>query len=172
MLTPKHLLLQLTTAAFTGRPDMPLAASLDGVTQPEAAWQPDPATPSIEHLVRHVAWAKSHYCHEAFGRPLPLTDPTVNADGDSPDLSPNFPCGAGWGRDQSPGIAGAIDLLHRAHRTLTECLAACPEDALERPLPTRHGQSAAHFFQVMLMHDLYHAGQIRTRRTLYRSSTV
>ena len=38
-----------------------------------------------------------------------------------------------------------------------------------RPVPGRHGRSAAHLFWVLLMHDLYHAGQIRTRRTVYRA---
>jgi hypothetical protein len=167
MPTAKHLLLQQTAAAFAGRPDMPLMASLDTLTDAEFAWQPDASTPTIEHLVRHIAWAKSHYCHEAFNTPMPIDDPSLNADGDHPTLPNEFPCGAAYAQSSAPGVAGALALLQQSHRTLTTCLEGLPEEALDLPLPTRHGRSAAHFFTIMLMHDLYHAGQIRTRRTFH-----
>jgi hypothetical protein len=167
LLTAKQLLLQQTAEAFGGRPDMSLLAALGGITQDEASWTPDAAKPSVEQLVRHVAWAKSQYCRQGFGQPMVVNDPTVNEDGDSAELPAEFPCGAAWGRKGEPGIAGAIRLLEQSHQGLTACLAACSDEALERPIPNRHGKSAAHFFWVMLMHDVYHAGQIRTRRTLY-----
>src|SRR4051812_9790549 len=97
-----------------------------------------------------------------------LRDDTVDDEGDSAALPWEFPCGAAWGCGAAPGMLGAVGLLERAHRIVVECLEACPEDALERPVPGRHGRSAAHLFGVLLMHDLYHAGQIRTRRTVYR----
>ena len=53
-----------------------------------------------------------------------------------------------------------------AHDVLTGCLESCTEESLELPIPNHHGKSAAHFFWIMIMHDLYHAGQIRTRRTI------
>lgn len=167
MLSAKQLLLTQTAEAISGRSDMPLLASLSGITQDEAAWQPDEATPSIEQIVRHIAWAKSRFCQEGFGSPMVLIDDHVNADGDCDDLPAEFPCGAAWGSHLAPGITGAIALLEQSHRALTACLESCTEDALDRPIPTRHGKSAANFFWIMLMHDLYHAGQIRTRRTLY-----
>lgn len=170
MLTAKQLLLQQTADAFSGRPDMSLMAALDGVSPEQALWQLDDASASIEQLVRHVAWAKSFYCREGFGRAMVIIDPTVNDEGDSPDLPTEFPCGSGWGREASPGIAGAVALLQQAHRTLVDCLESCSEDAIEKPIPTRHGKSAAHFFWIMLMHDTYHAGQIRTRRVTYLRS--
>jgi hypothetical protein len=169
MLTAKHLLLKQTAEAFSGRPDMPLVASLDGITQEEASWRPDKHTPTIEQIVRHVAWAKSRYCQQAFGTPMPLIDDTVNCDGDSADLPWEFPCGAAWGSRVAAGISEAIKLLNQAHGVLTRCLESCPEDALDKPIPTNHGKSAAHFFWMMIMHDLYHAGQIRTRRTIWRA---
>lgn len=169
--TAKQLLTKHVEEAFRGRPDMPLAASLAGVTQEEAAWQPDPSLPSIEQLVRHVAWAKSFYCREGFGRPMVIHDPSVNDDGDVADLPLEFPCGAGWGRATHPGIDGAIRLLEETQQVLVECLTGCTDEQLDQPIPTRHGRTAAHFFWVMAMHDLYHAGQIRTRRSLYRLRT-
>jgi hypothetical protein len=168
VLSAKQLLLTQSCEAFVGRQDMPLMASLSGITQEEASWNPNAATPSIEQLVRHIAWAKSHYCKQGFGTGMILIDESVNADGDSADLPWEFPCGAAWGRQLAPGIEGAIRLLEQSHRVLTTCLESCSEDALEKPLPTNHGKSAANFFCVMLMHDIYHAGQIKTRRTLFQ----
>jgi hypothetical protein len=168
MFTAKSLLLKQTADAFRGRPDMPIMASLDGITQAEASWTADANTPTIEQIVRHVGWAKSRFCQQGFGTPLVLADPSVNDDGDTPELPQEFPCGAGWGNHSAPGIDGAIKLLEQAHGVLTQCLESCDDDALEKPIPTHHGKTAANFFWVMLMHDLYHAGQIRTRRTLFR----
>lgn len=169
MLSAKQLLLTQTSEAFSGRPDMPIMASLEGITQQEASWRPDASVPTIEQIVRHVAWAKSRYCQQGFGREMVLIDPQVDDNGDAPGLPQEFPCGAAWGWELEPGIDGAIHVLHRTHRVLTECLESCSEEDLEKPIPTRHGKkSAANFFWIMLMHDLYHAGQIRTRRTMYQ----
>ena len=75
--------------------------------------------------------------------------------------------------EKAKDIGVAIELLNSAHAVLVDCLRNCDDRALEQPIPTRsHGQSAAHFFWVMLMHDTYHAGQIRTRRTLYQAQTA
>lgn len=172
MLTAKQLLLKQTAEAFRGRADMPLMASLEGITQDEASWRPDEATPTIEQIVRHIAWAKSHYCRQGFGTPMAITDPFVNDDGDSAGLPWEFFCGAAWGCSLAAGIGEAVKLLEQTHRVLTDCLETCTEESLEKPIPTTHGKSAAHFFWVMIMHDLYHAGQIRTRRTMYRSITL
>jgi uncharacterized damage-inducible protein DinB len=168
VLSAKQLLLTQTAEAFSGRRDMPLLASLSGISPEEASWNPDAATPSIEQLVRHIAWAKSHYCKHGFGSEMALADESVNENGDSPGLPWEYPCGAAWGKQAVPGIDGALRLLEQSHRTLTACLEACSDEALEQPIPTNHGKSAANFFWVMLMHDIYHAGQIRTRRTLFQ----
>jgi len=169
MLTAKQLLIKQTAEAFRGRPDMPLMASLEGITQEEASWRPDEATPTIEQIVRHIAWAKSRFCQQGFSTAMVLIDKSVNDDGDTADLPWEFPCGAAFGNTVSGGIAEAVKLLEQAHRVLTDCLDSVPDAKLEEPIPTNHGKSAANFFWIMLMHDLYHSGQIRTRRTLYRA---
>src|ERR1700685_2361582 len=107
MLTAKQLLLKQTAEAFKGRPDMPLMASLEGITQEEALWRPDESISSIEQIVRHVAWAKSRFCQQGFGTAMVLIDPSVNDDGDSADLPWEFPCGAAWGSSLASGITGA-----------------------------------------------------------------
>jgi hypothetical protein len=163
----KELLLKQTIEAFSGRPDLPIKAALLDITQGEASWRPGEAIPTAEELVRHVAWAKSWYCREAFGKPMPLEDAWTAKGAEELELFQYCPCGAGWGRGQTDDICQAIGLLDQAQGILTECLDSCSEESLDRPIPTRHGKSAAHFFWIMAMHDLYHAGQIRTRRTMY-----
>ena len=119
--------------------------------------------------MRHIGWAKSRFCQQGFGREMVLIDDRVNGDGDFAGLPLEFPCGAAWDWESKPGIGGAIELLEQAHQVLTECLEACSDDDLEKSVPTNHGKSAANFFWIMVMHDIYHAGQIRTRRTVYRA---
>jgi DinB superfamily len=165
----KELLLKQVAEAFRGRADMPLMASLDGITQAEASWRMDESTPNIEQIVRHVAWAKSRFCRQGFGTEMVLRDDRVNDDGDSADLPMEFPCGAAWGWDLEPGIGGAVRLLEQSQGVLARCLESCSDEALEKPIPCPHGKTGANFFWVMLMHDIYHAGQIRTRRTMYRN---
>lgn len=117
MLTAKQLLLKQTAEAFRGRADMPLMASLAGITQGVASWRPDAGTPTIEQIVRHVAWAKSHDCWEAFGRAMVLVDESVDAIGDSVDLPVEFPCGAGFGGGRRPALRGPSGCwnLHTAY---------------------------------------------------------
>jgi hypothetical protein len=170
MITIKQLLLKQTADAFSGRPDMSLMASLQGITQEEASWRLDENTPTAEQLVRHVAWTKSRYCHEGFAVPMSVADPCVNDNGDADGVPWEFPCGAAWGCSLATGIGEAVRLLEQSHRVLTGCLEACSEEALARPIPTRHGKSsAANLFWILLMHDAYHAGQIRSRRTFCRT---
>src|SRR5580698_9722222 len=153
MLTAKQLLIMQTAEAFRGRPDMPLMASLEGITQEEASWRPDEATPTIEQIVRHIAWAKSRFCQQGFGTSIVLIDKSVNDDGDTAALPWEFPCGAAFGCGVAGGITEAVKLLEQAHRVLTDCLESFPEAKLEEPIPTHHGKSAANFFWIMLMHD-------------------
>jgi len=182
MLTVKQLLVTQLAQAFEGRPDMPLMASLAGVSEAEAAWRPGwdvtgseasrsqvspEPTPSIDEIVRHIAWAKSRFCQQAFGTPMIIDDRAVTPDGDSEGVPFEMPCGCLWGLTTHPGIDGAVTLLREAHAVMTRCLTDLEETKLDQPLPVRHGSSAWNFFWTMLMHDVYHAGQIRTRRTMY-----
>ena len=167
-ISAKQLLLAQTALAFAGSPDMSIMSVLAGVTQAEADWRPSAATPTIGQIVRHIAWSKSKFCHDGFATPMILIDPAVNDAGDHADLLWEFPCGAGFGRELAPGIDGAIKLLDASQRVFANCLESCTDASLDQPIPTHHGKSAANFFTTMLMHDLYHAGTIRTRRTMHR----
>lgn len=167
MPTAKQLLLTQLAQSFEGRPDMPLMATLAGIAPEEAAWQPSPMTPSIDHIVRHIAWSASVYCRDAFATSMVADDTGVSPEGDTAGIPWEFPCGSGFARDTQPGIEGAIDLVRRSQAVLLACLEALPDDQLDQPINNRHGKSAAHFFWLMTMHNLSHAGQIRTRRTMY-----
>jgi len=156
---------QLATA-FDGRRDMSLMPTLGGVTDQEAAWCPAPQTPTINQIVRHIAWSKNRFCQQAFKVAMILDDPAVNDDGDAEGVPWEFPCGCAWGVALRPGIAGAIELLRGTHEVMAGCLDGLDEASLAEPLAVRHGDTAFNFFWTMIMHDLFHAGQIRTRRTV------
>ena len=69
-------------------------------------------------------------------------------------------------------VAALLAWLDQAHALMVRCLSELPEEALEQPIPTRwHGESAAHFFWIMVMHRVSHAAQIRTLRRAYGSRT-
>ena len=167
MRTAKQMLLTQLTSAFSGRRDMPIMAALAGVTDAEASWAPASTAPSIDQIVRHVAWSKNRFCQQAFGVDMVLDDPWVNDDGGADGVPWEFPCGCSWGVELRPGVRGATGLLGEAQAVMVRCLEELPEDRLGEPLAVRHGDSAFTFFWTMIMHDLFHAGQIRTRRTAF-----
>lgn len=143
----KELLLKQTAEAFGGNDEMSLKASLRQITPAEASWRPGEKVRTAEQIVRHLAWCKSWYCEQGFGTPMLTID------------------------ERASDLDQAIALLEESQRVLVQCLESCSEERLPQPIPTKfHGESAAHFFWIMLMHDLYHAGQIRTRRTMFRQS--
>ena len=120
MLTAKDLLITQTAAAFRGRADMPLMASLERITREEAWWRIDEATPTIEQIVRHIAWAKSRYCQQAFGTPMVLDDDSVDGEGDCATLPTNFPAAAhGGNRAYHPASPERSQLLEQSHQVLT-----------------------------------------------------
>jgi hypothetical protein len=65
-----------------------------------------------------------------------------------------------------------IGLLDEGHALLAGCLEALADEDLDKPIPTEwHGESAARFFWIMVMHRISHAAQIRTIRRAYGSRT-
>lgn len=161
----KAALAHQLASAFDGRRDMSLMPAIEGVTDDQAAWCPAPETPTIDQIARHIAWSKNRFCQQAFGAAMVLEDPAVNDDGDAEGVPWEFPCGCAWGVKLRPGIAGAIDLVRESHGVMADCLDGLDEASLGEPLAVRHGDTAFNFFWTMILHDLFHAGQIRTRRT-------
>jgi hypothetical protein len=146
-LKAKQLLLKQLHDAYSGDDEMSLQASLGDLDQKEASWRLNETTWTIEEIVYHVAMCEIEYCRQGFGQGLEYDKPL----GD---------------------IAQGLALLDRAHMLLAGCLEGCTEEDLDRPIPTRfHGESAAHFFWIMVMHRVSHAAQIRTIRGAYGSRT-
>ncbi len=68
MASVKELLLQQTAEAFSGRADMSIMGALKDITDAEGSWRVEAGVPTIEEIVRHVAW--EFPCGAAFGREL------------------------------------------------------------------------------------------------------
>jgi hypothetical protein len=146
-MTVKELLLKQLYDAFSGDDEMSLQASLGGLTQEEAAWRLNDKTWTVEEILYHVAACEIEYCRQGFGKSIAYNKPI----GD---------------------VERMIALLDRAHAHMVACLQAYPEDDLDKPIPTEwHGESAVHFFWIMVMHRVSHAAQIRTIRRAFGSRT-
>ncbi|MCC7406801.1 MAG: DinB family protein [Phycisphaeraceae bacterium] len=142
-MTLKELLLNQTHLAYHADEEMSLKASLWKVTEDMASQRLTEGTPTIAQIVHHVAHWKIEYCRQGFSR---WQGPIPPATGKLQD---------------------AIALLERAQAHLLECLESCSDADLANPVPIQfHGRSAAHFFTVMLIHDVSHASHIRSRRRL------
>ena len=143
----EQLLLKQLHDAYSGDDEMSLQASLGGLSQEEASWRMNDTTWTIADILYHVAQCEIEYCRQGFGKGLEYGKPI----GD---------------------VAQMVELLDMAHAHLVGCLEACSEEDLDEPIPTDwHGESAAHFFWIMIMHRVSHAAQIRTIRRSYGSRT-
>lgn len=143
----KELLLKQLHDAYAGDDEMSLKASLGNFSEKEVSWRMNDTTWTIEEILYHVAACEIEYCRQGFGEGLEHGKPI----GD---------------------IEGMVALLDRAHAHLVGCLEALPEEDLDKPIPTEwHGESAAHFFWIMIMHRISHAAQIRAIRRAYGSRT-
>ena len=143
----KDLLLKQLHDVFSGDDEMSLQASLGDLSQEEASWRMNDTTWTVEEIVYHVAACEIEYCRQGFEKGLEYGKPV----GD---------------------VGEMLKLLDQAHVHLVSCLEALPDEDLDKPIPTRwHGESAARFFWIMVMHRISHAAQIRTIRRAYGSRT-
>ena len=140
-MTQKELLIKQTAEAFSDDDEMSVQASLWQLDPEAAAWKPNDETGTIEEIVHHLAWCKIWYAKQAFG-PCDIADDVPTGD-----------------------LERTIGWLKETHAHLAKCLAEIDPEDLDKPVPTKfHGESAAHLFWIMLMHDLSHAGQIQIIR--------
>jgi len=143
----KELLRNQLLDAYSGDDEMSLQASLANLDEEEAAWRMNATTWTIAEIMYHLYSCEIEYCRQGFGRSIPYGKPLRN-------------------------VEGLTDLLDQAHELMMGCLRDCPETALDQPIPTQfHGESAAHFFWIMVMHRVSHAAQICTLRRAYGSRT-
>jgi hypothetical protein len=142
----KELLTKQIKEAFEG--EMSLKGALEGLSQDEASWRMNDTTWTIDEIIYHVAVCKIEYCKQGFGK---------------------------WDFEYSKtvgDIQASLDLLNKAQEHLAECLLSCALEDLDRPIGTKfHGQSTAHFFWIMIMHDISHGAQIDMIRRAYGTYT-
>jgi len=143
----KQLLLKQLQDAYSGDEEMSLQASLADLTAEEASWRMNDTTWTIAEILYHLYSCEIEYCKQGFGQSISYDKPLDD-------------------------VGALAALLGQAHALMVRCLEACSEEALDRPIPTLwHGESAAHFFWIMVMHRVSHAAQIRTLRRAYGSRT-
>ena len=143
----KELLLKQLYDCYAGDDEMSLLASLGDLTPKEASWRLNDTTWTIGEILVHLYSCEIEYCQEGFGQSVPYEKPL----------------------DDVPAL---LAFLEQAHTLMVRCLSECAEEALDQPIPTQwHGESAAHFFWIMVMHRISHAAQIRTLRRAYGSRT-
>jgi hypothetical protein len=143
----KELLLKQLHDCYSGDDEMSLMASLGELSVEEAGWRMNDTTWTIAEILYHLYSCEIEYCQQGFEQGIPYEKPL----GD---------------------VGALLAYLEQAHELMVRCLSECPEEALGQPIPTRwHGESAAHFFWIMVMHRVSHAAQIRTLRRAYGSRT-
>lgn len=143
----RQLLLKQLQDAHSGDDEMSLQASLADLTVEELGWRMNDTTWTIGEILYHLYSCEIEYCKQGFGQSIPYDRPLDD-------------------------VGALLALLDQAHALMMRCLSACPEEALDQPIPTRwHGESAAHFFWMMVMHRVGHAAQVRTLRRAYGSRT-
>jgi uncharacterized damage-inducible protein DinB len=146
-MTAKELLRKQLYDCYSGDDEMSLQASLGDLTAEEAAWRLNDRSWTIAEILYHLYSCEIEYCKQGFGQSVPYNKPL----------------------DDVPAL---LALLDQVQALMLRCVDACTEEALDRPIPTQwHGESAAHFFWIMVMHRVSHAAQIRTIRRAYGSRT-
>ncbi len=138
-------------AAFEGDSTHSLAANVASVRDEDWNWLPPNGARSIRAIVLHAGSAKRLYVDRAFGDgALAMDDPIVQGEGalDTPE--------------------GAAEWLREAHEGLRAALAGLDDAQLEgeRPTPWGGAMPLVDLLQILLRHDLYHAGEINHLRAL------
>ena len=147
----KQLLLKQLHDAYSGDDEMSLLASLGDLSAEEAGRRLNDTTWTIGEILYHVYSCEIEYCKQGFGRAI---DPDGVYDKPLED------------------VAALLGRLDQAQALMVRCLDECSDEALDQPIPTQwHGESAARFFWIMVMHRVSHAAQIRTLRRAYGSRT-
>lgn len=133
--------------------------SLRGVEPEVAAWKPSPERPSIWEYALHIAYWR----HVVRGLLVAETEPFPRSPDDWPEL-PEPADQAAWDADR--------DLLDDEHRKLVAAVrdldVACLDDAAD----TGTGNVYRHIDRLhgIVLHDVYHTGQIEILKRLYPST--
>ncbi len=145
-------LLYLMDEAFEGKAEHSLLANLRTVTEDDLLWVPPGGHRSIPEIAGHVGQCKYVYDNHAFG--------DASMRWDRPGTVPAL--------DREAPQADVIDWLREGHRRLREHVAGLADDDLMTPRRANWGEmrETRWLINVMIQHDLYHAGEINHIRAL------
>jgi hypothetical protein len=144
-------LLVLLDQAFEGDAWHSLIANLGADRAEDWGWAPPGSRRSIRHIVAHVGECKLMYENHAFGD---ATRRWEDFDREGARPVETVPSAIAWLRAGQACLRGSIAQLDDAE--------------LERPRRTNWGElkPTRWIIQVMIAHDLYHAGEINHLRAL------
>lgn len=149
---------QLIEGAFEGDPKHSILANIHNLNDEEWTAVPAGGGRSAADVIEHVAWCKRMYEDYAFG--------SATLRGDQPPLVPE--AGA-----RARPRAELLAWLTESHRRWLASVRALPSDAeLDRPRPVYWGEPlpTRTIIQIVIAHDLYHAGEINHLRALLQGT--
>lgn len=128
---------------------------LRGVNAEQAAWKPGPDRPGIWELTLHIAYWKYAVRRKLTGGPTgafphaadwpPIPDPASESN---------------WKKDRR--------LLRDQHRALADVVQTLSSRSLDRPPDVETKWTRDDLVMGVIMHDMYHVGQIQYVKRLYR----
>ena len=135
-----------------------LKGAIRRVTAEQAVWRPRPGRHNIAEIVVHCAYWKYAARRRIRG-----------------DKRGSFPLkGSNWfalpARFTKEEWREYVALLETEHRTLREAITTAPWSRLAATSAGRTKEPAEHVYGVIL-HDIYHAGQIQTIKGLHKQAT-
>lgn len=140
-----------------------LSMALDGVTHDEARWKPGPERHSIWQIIRHIAlWKRATLDAWSGARPL-----YIAGQGETPHAAELER--ADWAAADGDEAAWQADvrMLNEISTEIRRLAEALSGDNVLEPFPGEEMPAVLRLLR-MATHDVYHAGQIRYLRALYR----
>jgi len=150
-------LIYLYDEAFQGTDWHSLLGNLHSITPEDWLWVPSGGQRSIRDIVQHVGGCKFMYNNHAFSdAQLTWDDPLVE------------------GRDTLSNIAEATVWLREGHARLRESIAVLDDAELLRPRMTSWDElkETRWIINMIIQHDLYHAGEINHLRVLHQQNDL
>jgi uncharacterized damage-inducible protein DinB len=151
-------LVWLSENVFEGEYAYSLMANLKNLRDEDWDTIPSGGERSIADILEHVGWSKWMYQDYAFG--------SGTMRGDQP---PQIPSGGARTRPR----AELLSWLKEAHRCWIASVGALPNDAeLDRDRPVGWGGTlpTKDIIQIVIAHDVYHAGEINHIRALLQGN--
>ena len=172
-------LLSIMDQAYDQNREHSLMVNLSAALDEAWLWLPPGSERSIRHMVGHIAACKFRHDNQAFGdRTVSWSSPAIPrrlaAAGQAlpPFTQDEMQSGPLWLPDE-PARVAVMDWLAQGHRLLRAHPAALDDEGLKRPgyfMPSGQTRDIHWVIQVMVQHDLYHAGEINHINALFRGT--